>query len=322
MSIAISVIVPVYNVEAYLPRCIDSILGQVYQPLEIILVDDGSTDSSPEICEEYRQKYEIIRVVHKENGGLSSARNYGLDICKGEFVSFVDSDDWIEADMYQEFVKRIQMDHSDIVIGRRNRIDENGNIRLEPYRRYPEKTCFDKMTGLSYLMSFCGFDMSVCDKLFRRDIIGSIRFPFGKKCEDSFTTYRFFAKAERISYLDAPFYNYCYRENSISRDCVVNEGVIEATCEQRDFILRNYPSLRLEADTSYGFSLLSVYNEYIKRNQTWNEVGHYQGEMRTVLKSVLKNDRISHAKKFQAILFAYSAPMYKRLLPMVWAMRL
>ena len=108
MSDKISVIVPVYNVENYLRRCVDSIINQTYKNLEIILVDDGSPDNCPVICDEYAQKDSRIKVIHKENGGLSSARNCGMDMATGEYIGFVDGDDWIESDMYKFLIENAE----------------------------------------------------------------------------------------------------------------------------------------------------------------------------------------------------------------------
>ena len=112
----ISVIVPVYNVEKYLRKCIESILNQTFREFELILVDDGSTDSSGKICDEYALKDSRIKVIHKENGGASSARNAGLDVAKGEYIGFVDSDDWIEMDMYGELYRLIKENNTDISV--------------------------------------------------------------------------------------------------------------------------------------------------------------------------------------------------------------
>ena len=112
----ISVIVPVYNVEQYLPKCIDSILAQTYENLEIILVEDGTKDSSGVICDEYAAKDARIRVIHKENGGLSSARNAGMEIARGEYFGFVDSDDWIEPEMYENLMALAQKYDADVFV--------------------------------------------------------------------------------------------------------------------------------------------------------------------------------------------------------------
>ena len=119
MKNLLSVIVPVYNVNNYLERCINSILEQNYQNMEIILVDDGSTDGSSIICDNYSKRYENIKVIHKQNGGLSSARNTGIDNCSGRYISFIDSDDWIDKEMFSEMIAQLEADNSDIVICRR-----------------------------------------------------------------------------------------------------------------------------------------------------------------------------------------------------------
>lgn len=115
MNDLISIIVPVYNVEKYLNKCIDSIINQTYKNIEIILVDDGSTDNSGKICDEYLLRDSRIKVIHKNNGGLSSARNEGINISSGEYIGFVDSDDWVEPNMYEEMYKKILYSNADIV---------------------------------------------------------------------------------------------------------------------------------------------------------------------------------------------------------------
>ena len=128
MENLISVIVPVYNIEAYLRKCIDSILAQTYTNLEIILVDDGSTDNSGEICNEYAAKDARIRVIHKGNGGLSSARNTGIDIATGKYIGFVDSDDYLAPDMYEKLLGAIVNNHADISVCNVHHVDENEEL--------------------------------------------------------------------------------------------------------------------------------------------------------------------------------------------------
>ena len=119
----ISVIVPVYNVAAWLPRCVDSVLTQTYQNLEILLIDDGSTDASGEICDAYAEKDPRIRVIHKKNGGLSSARNAGLDVSNGQYIGFVDSDDWIEPEMYEKMLALMECNEAQLVCAGRYDVD-------------------------------------------------------------------------------------------------------------------------------------------------------------------------------------------------------
>ena len=170
----ISVIVPVYNVEAWLPRCGDSILSQTYENLEILLVDDGSTDDSGLICEEYAKKDTRIRVIHKENGGLSSARNSGLDAASGEYIGFVDSDDWIEPEMYAEMLSLMLKSDAQIVCA--GRYDVAGGtgektVGLCPKRQ--EQVSGEELAGRIFLWDHC--DSSACDKLYRRELFDGIR---------------------------------------------------------------------------------------------------------------------------------------------------
>ena len=311
-NIIVSVIVPVYNVEKYLKRCIDSILMQTYRNLEIILVDDGSTDNSGSICDQYGLIDSRIKVIHKINGGLSDARITGISNATGDFYSFIDSDDWIESNMIEVMIKNIIDTNSDIAIARRFRTFENGTKYLEHYQTYPKEKVFNSTTGLKYLMSFCGFDMSVCDKIFKKDLFKDIEFPFGKTCEDSFVTYRLFAKANKIIYIDEGMYNYFYRTNSITRSSKVNETVIEATYEQLCFIKNNYLELLPEASSSYITALMSVQNEYLNRGIIWDKIAYYQRDSKNYLKVALKNRNILKVKKLQLVIFCYSKTLYKR----------
>ena len=167
----ISVIVPVYNVELYLKRCVDSILEQTYKNLEIILVDDGSTDNSGVICNTYAQVDNRIKVIHKKNGGLSDARNKGLDIANGKYVSFIDSDDWIEKSMYLDCISSLERYKANIIICRRYRAYDDKRKNIEEYKRYPLNCLMSTEDALSNFMTFSGFDMSFCDKIFERRLL-------------------------------------------------------------------------------------------------------------------------------------------------------
>lgn len=307
----VTVIVPVYNVELYLERCIQSIMNQTYKNLEIILVNDGSKDSSGTICNQYKCMDNRIQVIHKVNGGLSDARNAGLAVANGEYVSFIDSDDWIELSMIELLLDSIEKSGAEIAIGRRYRIYQDGSRHLETFQTYPKEKCFDVERGLKYLMSFCGYDMSVCDKLFCKKVLQNITFPYGKTCEDSFTTYKIFSQAKRIVYVNQGIYNYFYRENSITRNEKVNEAVIEATREQLAFINVKYPRLKSAAASSYITALISVYNEYIRRDKVCENCNKYNKEARRYLTSALKNNCVSHIKKIQLIVFCTSTKIYR-----------
>ncbi len=307
----VSIVVPVYNVEKYLKRCIDSIINQSYNNIEILLVDDGATDSSGLICDEYEKKDSRIKTIHKKNGGLSDARNKGIDQANGKYICFVDSDDWIEKSMIYDLIKEVKKTNSDIAICGRYRSYEDRDKEIEKYQKYPEKENFDNVDGLKYLMSFCGYDMSVCDKMFLTELFKEVRFPFGKTCEDSFTTYKVFSLAKRICYLDKQLYNYYYRPNSISRNSDVNETVITAGKEQYDFINKEFPQNINEASSFLITAYMSVYNEYIKRDKKCIKIGSYKSESIKLLRKALKNKNISFTKKLQMIIFCFSSSIYK-----------
>lgn len=245
----ISVIVPVYNVEAYLSRCVDSILDQSYDNLEVILVNDGSTDTSGAICDAYAAKDSRIRVIHKENGGLSSARNTGIDAATGEYLTFVDSDDWIEAEAYGPMLALMEKNGAELVCG--GRYDVNGKTGERKVGLCPRKEeCItgEEMVGRAFLWDGC--DSSVCDKLFHRSLFDSFRFPYGKVSEDVATTYKIVLQAERVVMWDKPVYNYYHRPGSISTAKTITEKTFhfsQHTAAIYPYIRENHPKIEPQA---------------------------------------------------------------------------
>lgn len=206
----ITVIVPVYNVEKYIRQCLDSIISQTYKDLEIILVDDGSTDSSGTICDEYAQKDARVKVIHKENGGLSSARNAGLNIAQGEYITFVDSDDTIELDMIDCLFSSVQ--EADVVICKA-RIVREGEI-LKPTNVKGEKSLSNNDLWEEI---FCRLNNSAWGKLYRRSMIEGCCFPEGLyHGEDLIFNLQYLSRATKGVFLDAVKYNYFKRKGSIT----------------------------------------------------------------------------------------------------------
>ena len=207
----ISIIVPVYNVEPYLRKCLDSILAQTYRDLEILVVDDGSTDGSGAICDEYTGQDERIKVFHTENRGLSCARNLGLDEAQGEWIGFVDSDDWIEPGMYQTLLQKAEETGAEIV-------------ECGIYREFSNRTLERKRKGLSVsgkeavdlLLQGIIKDYA-WDKLWSRRCFEDIRFPEGRVHEDTAVAYKLLLDAERVSILSIPLYHYRERKGSLSQ---------------------------------------------------------------------------------------------------------
>lgn len=207
----LSVIVPVYKVEPYIHKCVDSILGQTYTNLEVILVDDGSPDNCGKICDEYAAKDKRVKVIHKKNGGLSDARNAGIDISTGDIVGFIDSDDYIEARMYQEMIDYMEHNNLDIVCADTNQVKGN-KIKFKP--RYKKNYVWNKQEALSEILNG-NLDNAACNKIYKREIIGNTRFPQGRVYEDVATIYKFIYNADKVGYLSKPYYYYVKRKGSI-----------------------------------------------------------------------------------------------------------
>lgn len=210
----ISVIVPVYNVEPYLRKCLDSIVGQTYRNLEIILVDDGSTDGSGAICEEYAEKDARVRTFHQKNFGVSSARNRGLAAATGEFIGWVDSDDWIEPDMYEYLLKHQQREQSDITVC--------GRWEEYPYRSlqrgWAQERVLNKEQALKQLLENDVMQNFLWDRLWKRELFADQRFPEGRTYEDIAVMHRLFLRAEEVLCLPEAKYHYRQRVGSIVGD--------------------------------------------------------------------------------------------------------
>lgn len=236
----ISVIIPVYKVEKYLDKCIQSVINQTYSNLEIILVDDGSPDNCPQLCDDWANKDERIKVIHKKNGGLSDARNAGLDIATGEYIAFVDSDDYIESDMYECLLDKIIKTQSQMAICNFEYVDTDGNITT--LNTMGQDCCF---SSRQILADWCGNDLVyyvvVWNKLYSRKCWENIRFPVGKIHEDNFVMYKLFFTCNRIVCSKTKKYNYVQRNNSIMSAKISPKrfNSVEAFCETFRFYQEN-----------------------------------------------------------------------------------
>lgn len=210
----ISIIIPVYKVEKYLDKCVRSVIGQTYSKLEIILIDDGSPDNCPELCDDYALNDSRIKVIHKSNGGLSSARNAGLDIATGDYIAFVDSDDWVENNAYEEMLKLADKSGAEIVCCGAVKTDGEKDIE-KCFCYYPTGTvCSAKDIVRDILTDKIG--SQVWRALYSRKCWEKLRFPDGRLYEDIPTTFKAFAKAEKTGFIAEPYYNYRMNLDGIS----------------------------------------------------------------------------------------------------------
>ena len=276
----VSVIVPVYKVEEYLRECIDSIIGQTYRNLEIILVDDGSPDNCGEICEEYARNDRRITVYHKENGGLSDARNYGIARAHGEYLTFVDSDDVIKANFVEETLRLIHKYDADIAMTGTHIFRDSPN-----WSKYSEAKdyCLSPHDTLREALYQRKFDHGAWAKLYRHETWGNTEYPKGFYYEDAVTTYKIIFNSRRIALTEEESYGYRTRQGSIVKSTVAPQmlNVIPTSNEYYNAVVEKFPDLKAAA-SSRAFSLnRSVYLNFPfsrrkERMLVWAEMKKYR----------------------------------------------
>lgn len=263
-----SIIVPIYNVEALLPRCIDSLIGQQYQNIEIILVNDGSTDSSEAVCREFLNRDSRIKLINKENGGLSSARNAGLKLSKGEYIFFVDSDDYVTSDFCSVCVDGFLNHSADVVIFGFNNIFVDTNKVIEKHCR--KSRVISKEEALKGTLIDGYINSLAWNKAYKRELFDNIKYPEGMVFEDVGTTYKIFNKANTIYISSNITYNYELRNGSISNKWWCNDKKINdfftLRSEQLQFI-NNYPSLIKLSYATTGFVAIMAHVFLKEKNE-------------------------------------------------------
>lgn len=242
----ISVIIPVYKVEEYLSQCVESVLNQTYSNLEIILIDDGSPDNCPSLCDKYSEIDSRVIVIHKENGGLSSARNIGLDIATGEIISFIDSDDWIDSDMFERMMDLKIQTGANIVSC--DWISTDGTNEYEKTALFKEygKTPLSRQITKEILLDRIG--SYVWNSLYDSECWKDLRFPEGRLYEDLAVTFLAFEKADKISFLDASLYKYRINNEGISRtpNPLKYYHMFLGFLEHYDYAFKYYPEISRE----------------------------------------------------------------------------
>ena len=237
----ISVIVPIYNVEPYLNLCIESIVKQTYNNLEIILVDDGSSDRCPAICDDWAEKDDRIRVIHQKNAGGGAARNAALDIAQGELIAFVDSDDYIAPDMYAHLVSLLEQGAEIAECGHINVTDDAAVFQECGF----EAQKYTAEEAMQLHIQDTAFRQLIWNKLYRREVIGDIRFPEGKKIDDEFFTYQVIGNADTLIRSDKVCYAYRQQANSVMHSIGATRRLqaVEAKIHRQAYIESNFPAL-------------------------------------------------------------------------------
>lgn len=287
MKDLVSIIIPVYNVERFLERCICSVLQQSYKRLEIILVDDGSTDDSGNICEKYANRDSRIHVLHKENGGLSSARNAGMDMMSGVFFTFIDSDDWVEDNYIKELVRNIH-DEENIDIVQCGYCERNDNKECIYDAHIFEELLATKKEIMDAFFKSQNLKTMAWMKLYRAELFQSIRFVNGKNNEDTIFFADYIDKIKYIKIIDKKMYNYYVNSNSIMHAALNKKKVDDAyysaeymlnKCytsfpEYSIYMMRNICSISMglymqlenpEKDTQLRKCILEKFNKYYRK---------------------------------------------------------
>lgn len=313
MKPLISVIVPIYNVEKYLPRCVESILGQTYENLELILVDDGSTDRSGEICDTYLKKDKRIKVLHKANGGLSDARNAGIEIAHGKYFSFVDSDDYIAVNMLERLYDGAISENADLTICGFQAVDESGTPIVNMSSAGLRSGSYDKLDifresgysdGWNYIVAW--------NKLYDQKLFNAVRFQKGKLHEDEFIFHWILDQCEKIVVLEEKLYYYLQRAQSITTD---NYSIRRLDAVEANLLRCKYYQKRgmkecfgdTEKVAFYWLQVGIGRLEYAEASKRFAELRILYAE---ILLSVLINRKIDFREKMKRLLFCTSPKIF------------
>lgn len=304
-NLKVSIIIPIYKVEKYLKKCIDSILNQTYSNIEVILVDDGSPDNCGKICDEYKKLDDRIIVIHKENGGLSDARNKGLKIATGEFISFIDSDDYIANDFIEYLLNITTSNDADMGIILPYKFKEGSipNIKnkSEKIRIY---NAYDALKTMLYQKEF---DNAAWGKLYSKKIVENIEFPVGKLYEDIGTTYKYILNSKKIVYSNQYKYYYLQRGDSIMGSPFKPKEmdyVYQTELLMNDVKKFNSISINKAAECRYLNANFSVLLKIGKNQQYTDEKLEITKNIKNIRRSVLF-DKKARLKTKIAIILSY-----------------
>lgn len=311
MERKVSLILPVYNVEKYLPQCLDSIQKQSYKNMEIIIVNDGSTDGSGQICETFSKRDTRVKYIQKKNGGLSSARNVGLKYAVGDYIVFVDSDDFIRSGMISSLVEVMECSHADIACCNYEVCNEQSGVIYSHKINIKSMQVFTRQQAIDVLFYETFFQCYAWNKMYKKELFTDIKYPEGRLYEDIVTTYRLFRSSEMIAFIPDSLYCYRRREGSITQkqfkpksyDLIdsINE-VIEQNQDNRAVLA--------------GCAIYYLYfiDEMIKHNVWDKDVYHkYQAIVKKTKNDIYRCTNIACSRKIQLILCYLNPGLYKQM---------
>ncbi|MEF2838208.1 MAG: glycosyltransferase [Oscillospiraceae bacterium] len=313
----LSVVVPVYKVEAYLDRCVESIVNQTYTKLEIILVDDGSPDRCPELCDEWAKRDSRIRVIHKDNGGLSDARNTGIAAAIGEYLAFVDSDDYIDHCMYETMIETMSRTNAGIVCCGRYVVKGNVQISLHSMEK---ETVFTSQEAIQELLIGGSVEEATWDKLYRAELFEGIYFPLGEINEDIVIMPTLLRRAEKIVHVGRPFYYYWQNSASITRSAYSEKKriMLDHLDAIKAYLEEMYPELICYFDVLQSRYCQSALYLLLDNESTYREFHDdylaFYRRFQKSFKNMLKLVSISREEKIKGYLIYYRAYYWMHLL--------
>lgn len=316
--VKLSIIVPIYNVERYLERCIISILNQTYINFELILVNDGSTDNSKDICEKYLSIDNRIKLINKKNGGLSSARNTGIELAIGEYIAFVDPDDYINKYMYEVLITTLKKDKSDMVICGYNKVDQN-EANFQEINNYIDvnnvlASKISKVEALDKLLIEGEKFVLAWNKIYKRKLFNELRYKNGKIYEDEFLAHRVLYKCNKVSVINEKLYFYIQRDGSIinSKFTTKRFDKVYALKERIDFLKeKNLLELKEKAEKSFvDYFIWNYFVAYQRLENVNSDLIKLKNEFNKVFFEILKNTKISWKEKLTLSLLYISPKAY------------
>lgn len=315
MQEKISIIVPVYNVEAYLERCVESILKQTYTNFELLLINDGSTDQSGDLCDQLALRDQRIRVIHKENGGLSAARNTGIDHASSDLIGFIDSDDYIDEDMYETLYRQLRESNADLSMCG----------HYDVFHQIPEKQVSEIKTwnlsseeAIKMVMEAKVLSVTAVNKLYKKELFNHLKFEVGKIAEDAFIMIRLLDQCQKVVATNEKKYYYVHRENSITTQKFSLKflNVIEAYEQNANIIREHYPAIadvatmRLNWAYFYVLDRLLIDSDF-KDKLLEDKLIHYLKQNRL---NILRDARFTNARKISFLALLFSRKLYTQIL--------
>lgn len=258
----VSVIIPVYNVKNYFPRCMQSVIAQTYSNYEVVLIDDGSTDGSSDLCDQYTKEYAFVHTLHQSNQGQSAARNYGIKVAQGEYVCFIDSDDYVSVDYIEKMVTVLDLYQADMTVIKMSGISGKREVPVD-YKDGNEKCqLMDTKTALEEMMYSKLFGASPCAKLYRKELAEKYLYPVGVYFEDLGTTYKIIGECERIVFINSTGYFYVRREGSTMHSKWKDKYLygIKAAQEEISYVEKYFPTVVSAAKCKYVLLLMEYMN--------------------------------------------------------------